>query len=124
MTIRVYGVRATLRQAEKEMDQQLEMELRASALATYADLVRTTPVDTGRARNSWTVSGDVPVIRYEGDGGDQSLYPRQAPGTIWFANGVDYIRPLNEGHSRQAPIRFIEQAIVRNIPGAQLAEID
>ncbi len=124
MSIRITGVRATLKEAEEEMDRQVATELRSTALSTYGDLVRTTPVDTGRARNSWTVSWDTPVIRDEGNGGAQSLYQRQAPGSIWFANGVAYIQPLNQGHSKQAPTRFIEQAIVRNIPGAELSELD
>ncbi len=126
MTIRVFGTRKALRQAKKEFDKKAETIMRTSALATYADLVRTTPVDTGRARQSWTVSWDFPRIVDWGQGGAQgaqTLLPRGMTADIWFANGVEYIQPLNMGHSKQAPTRFIEQAIIRNIPG-QTSSID
>ncbi len=126
MTVRVSGVRATLEQNEDDLEREVARHHRATALSAYGNLVRTTPVDTGRARNSWTVSWDFPNITDSQSSTvvQQTLTPRSRPGVIWFANGVDYIRALNEGHSRQAPTRFIEQAIRRGIPEADLSSID
>ncbi len=125
MSIRITGVRATLQEADEDLDREIATQLRSTALSAYGDLVRTTPVDTGRARNSWTVSWDLPVIvnSLTGTSRGSNLSPRNVPSVVWFSNGVDYIEPLNMGHSKQAPSRFIEQAIIRNIPGADLSSI-
>ncbi len=125
MSVRISGVRATLKETDREFNQQIATQLRSTALSAYADLVRTTPVDTGRARNSWTVSWDLPVIinSLNSTSRGARLSPRTVPTVVWFANGVDYILPLNMGHSKQAPTRFIEQAIIRNIPGADLSSL-
>jgi hypothetical protein len=53
-------------------------------------LALATPVDTGLARDSWKV-GQVGPTRCE------------------ISNGVPYIESLNNGHSTQAPVHFIEQ---------------
>ena len=47
-----------------------------------------TPVDTGRARDGWYTTGD--SIR----------------------NDVEYVDDLNQGTSKQAPVRFIEKTVL------------
>lgn len=75
-----------------------------------------TPVDTGFARAQWTPSLHDPI--YEPAPEDQGgIAPLQqlaltvaalALGdTLWFVNGASYIRPLENGHSRQAPLGMI-----------------
>jgi len=55
----------------------------------YKDaLAAATPVDTGRARDSWRVEGDTIV------------------------NDVEYISKLNSGSSQQAPEYFIEKTLL------------
>lgn len=51
-----------------------------------------TPIDTGNARQGWHLHGNALV------------------------NNVEYVNRLNEGHSRQAPSRFIEQTLLKE-PG-------
>ena len=57
------------------------------------ELVANTPIDTGRARASWSV----PFSK----------------GRAIVRNSVDYIGDLNEGSSKQAPAHFIESVAMR-----------
>lgn len=58
----------------------------------HGGLMRSTPVDTGNARNGWQLTlGADPAIE----------------------NQVPYIGKLNDGHSKQAPALFIEAEINR-----------
>lgn len=101
------------------------------ALAIDAELVITTPVDTGRARSNWTLTLDMPPPpdeTYEayspGKEGSTGAANAQAsmeqartaltdrrPGQeIHISNNLPYIGRLNEGWSAQAPAGFIERA--------------
>ena len=55
-----------------------------------SELKNATPVDTGRARDGWKVSGDS------------------------IENDVPYIEHLNEGSSQQAPAYFIEATLLKH----------
>lgn len=74
-----------------------DIEARAADVAKkcqldlHGELMLRTPVDTGQARNGWQMGGDGQVLTVE--------------------NMVSYIGILNAGHSKQAPIGFVENAI-------------
>jgi len=82
-------------------------------------LVGKTPVDTGRARGSWTIAVNE---------ADRTVLPPAPPGTVYpppaigaldvrlneslvISNNLPYITALNEGHSQKAPKAFVELAI-------------
>ena len=71
-----------------------------------------TPVDTGQARNSWYIG--YTETYFDGEQGSTSnitiLSPKDKPQEIIVTNGVTYIQFLNNGHSQQAPMKFIESA--------------
>lgn len=96
-----------------------------------ANLIETTPVDTGWARANWVPRIGEP---YTSDGGIEfnaeerrasvgSARGAQAAGTaslltydldrgpVFVSNNVPYIEVLNSGSSKQAPAAFIEAAI-------------
>jgi hypothetical protein len=86
------------------------------------ELIRKTPVDTGWARANWVVSIGTPHTGVVGSreavsqagqiaGQGRLLVYRLNQGQIWISNNVPYIGKLNEGHSKQAPAGYIEQAI-------------
>lgn len=108
-TINLSTAVATL---ERDIDRAVEKELRARALQAFADVKLMTPVDTGQARNSWYIGY---TERYfDGEVGSTSnisiLSPKDKPQEIIVTNGVTYIQFLNNGHSQQAPMKFIESA--------------
>lgn len=92
-----------------------------------------TPVDTGRARFGWycsvgSPSNEVPPNAPNGwksNHGKNPYFPvpniterTDLPSftitdTIYIANNVEYIVPLNNGKSKQAPARFVERSAAR-----------
>lgn len=59
-----------------------------------SELARETPVDTGKARDSWQLR-------------------KVAEGRVVIENKTDYIDDLNRGTSKQAPAFFIENVALR-----------
>lgn len=62
-----------------------------------------TPVDTGRARKGWTPSINAPDFSERGGDPIKVVAQLQPGDSYFYANGVPYIRPLDNGHSAQAP---------------------
>lgn len=112
MTITVINLRSSMATLQDDIDKEVEKQLRAKALKAFADVKLMTPVDTGQARNSWYIGY---TERYfDGEVGSTSnisiLSPKDKPQEIIVTNGVTYIQFLNNGHSQQAPMKFIESA--------------
>ena len=112
MTITVINLRSSMINLQRDIDKEVEKQLRAKSLKAFADVKLMTPVDTGQARNSWYIGY---TERYfDGEVGSTSnisiLTPKDKPQEIIITNGVTYIQFLNNGHSQQAPMKFIESA--------------
>lgn len=121
---------------------------RKVALAVDQTLVMGTPVDTGRARSSWIVAlgeaSDAVVEPYAPlppgtdpgkfsetanaqaamDQGQQAIGQKKPEQPVHITNNVEYIRPLNEGHSAQAPAMFVEAAIAEGVAAVKNERID
>ena len=112
MTITVINLRSSTINLQKDIDKEIEKQLRAKSLKAFADVKLMTPVDTGQARNSWYIGYTEKY--FNGEVGSTSnitiLAPKDKPQEIIVTNGVTYIQFLNNGHSQQAPIKFIESA--------------
>ena len=112
MTITIINLKSSIDQLDKDIDKTIEKELRARSLKAFADVKLMTPVDTGQARNSWYIGYTEKY--FDGEVGSTSnitiLAPKDKPQEIIVTNGVTYIQFLNNGHSQQAPIKFIESA--------------
>lgn len=65
---------------------QLESVARKSAIELGARIKDGTPIDTGKARGSWSDNGPLVIGK---------LYK--------YSSNLSYIRPLEYGHSAQAP---------------------
>ena len=97
-------------------------------LDVTANLIETTPVDTGWARANWVPkigeTDDQPVGN-PGDAGvaaaaqasGQASIPsyRLEQGKITIANNVPYVPILNDGHSSQAAAGFVQRAIQKAV---------
>jgi hypothetical protein len=100
------------------------------AIGILTHLVHVTPVDTSKALSNWQVSLNEPVSDalppyYEGKGGSTKNSSAQAtlskakitlakkkPGeSIYLSNVLPYIQRLNDGHSQQAPVGFVELSV-------------
>ena len=105
------------------------------ALAVDQAVVLGTPVDKGRARSNWIASVSIESFEFiepyspgdmlgisesanaQGalDQAQRAIATRQSGERIFLVNNATYIIPLNNGHSAQAPINFIETAIMEGI---------
>lgn len=102
------------------------------ALDVTANLVKTTPVDTGWARANWVPNIGSPAGPTQPDGGPEDSDVRSAAfsqsagqaqllgysiqfGKIYIASGVPYIERLNAGSSQQAPAGFVERAVEKAV---------
>ena len=111
MTITVINLRSSINNLQKDIDKEVEKQLRAKSLKAFADVKLMTPVDTGQARNSWYIGYTEKYFDGEGSSSNITiLTPKDKPQEIIVTNGVTYIQFLNNGHSKQAPMKFIESA--------------
>lgn len=115
-------IRAVLR----GLNMATEDVVRRITLEVHANLVETTPVDTGWARANWVPRVGSPTTDPVGTPGAQGvgaasaasqaglagvLNYRLSQGVVWITNNVSYISALNDGHSRQQPAAFVQRAI-------------
>lgn len=125
----------------KNFDTNAGQLIDKTALTVHAVVTLGTPVDSGRARGSWLVeigraaegTTDNPAefgapaaiakaqAKLGGNaGGSSTMRPQR---DVHITNNLPYIVPLNEGHSKQAPIGFVDMGIeagVKLVRGAKL----
>lgn len=112
------------------LEDEINKEARAVAIHLLNGLTRVTPVDTGRARGNWFVGINKSNRNIESERkaaqavveGNSVIskarilnYP-----SITLSNNLPYIEKLNDGHSTQAPKKFVESEISRVVNARQL----
>lgn len=97
-------------------------------LDLFRRIIEKTPVDTGRARASWTIAIAIPdrtvaalgsYPEYQSGAGPgvamaASTLNGLAPGEyqpVWISNNLPYIAALENGHSQQAPSGMVSLSI-------------
>lgn len=101
------------------LERETAKAIKALILEIDANLRKATPVDTGHARASWVPSIGSPSSAEpsgksssEHEAGVASvLRYKLGDGDLYVSNNVPYIHQLNLGHSKQAPVGFVEAAI-------------
>lgn len=108
-----------------------ERTMRMLILEATANLIESTPVDSGWARANWVPAIGAPKL-YAGtkspDGSQvttaaarqqraiaQSALYKWGQGEAFVSNNVPYIGRLNDGHSQLAPSGFVQAAIERAV---------
>jgi hypothetical protein len=108
--------------------------LRKVALSVDATVVSGTPVDTGRARSNWVAELNSPATGTreayspgkEGSTGGPNAQAAIAQAkavisayksgqTVHLTNNLPYIGALNDGRSAQAPVGFVQTAVLNGI---------
>jgi hypothetical protein len=80
---------------KKQIEADFEQQFKQKTTKLVRDLEDATPVDTGLARDSWSIEFD-------------------SKNNAIIKNSQDYVEILNRGTSKQAPRFFIETAILNN----------
>jgi hypothetical protein len=119
MIDKMYDSAEGFAQALNKLVDKFEDEAGSVTRKTLIDLTekikKDTPRDTGRAAAGWLLTSDKPS-EYVPPEGQYPLTTTNDPGpagnwTWWIANNVEYIEPLEEGHSQQAPAGMVANAL-------------
>jgi len=112
-----------IRELRAEIKKVVVETVKKTALRVNQTIILATPVDTGRARANWIATvgfgNAIKVDDVDPTGGATISKNTQTIITakeelemeIHLTNNLDYIIPLNNGHSGQAPAGFIEKAV-------------
>lgn len=105
------GLGLALAAAPDKTRKEAQQAVRKNSLMAERIIKDDMPVDTGRARASWGhySPGDLkaPTDSSSGD----SVWEESPDGlTITQGSNLEYIKPLNEGHSQQMGAGFIDAA--------------
>ena len=80
------------------------------------EIIRTTPIDTGRARGSWMIDTEwkdwkLPEGDHIGSVVESTVKALPDSDRYVIYNNLEYIQALENGHSQQAPSGFVAQAL-------------
>jgi hypothetical protein len=110
-----------LSQIAQILELDVQTVVRRVALDLHKRIVEKTPVDTGRARASWTLNPGRPDrsvapedTQLSAEAATQTALAQQAKAAttkpyeaIWLSNNVVYITQLESGSSQQAPAGMV-----------------
>lgn len=126
------------------VETKAERAVKDCAHAVFNTVVRATPVDTGMARSNWTPELDRAFVglfpaRVPGMGGSTAeanalaavevgtpiidAFEVRANHEIHITNNAPHIRSLNDGHSKQAPAGFVEEAVLHGVAAVRGVKI-
>lgn len=94
------------RVVQEEIETQTEEEYRAFAFDVFGEVLRKTPVDTGRARANWHIQINTPdysTSERTSPTFHETIFDVRGYPTIFISNGLNYIGSLDDGKSKQAP---------------------
>jgi len=95
---------------------------RAATLELFSSVIKSTPVDTGRARGNWQTAVGTPIegeIDRIDQGGSaaiaevQAKTPEGAGQETFMTNNLPYIDSLENGSSKQAPAGMVRKNVAR-----------
>lgn len=103
----------------EEIKDVSELEYKALAFELFGEIIKMTPVDTGRARGNWHINVGRPEYSISsGTRPSQPNYNLDVRGfpSVYISNGLPYMKDLEDGRSTQAPngISQVALAIVRS----------
>lgn len=95
---------------------------RVATLELFSGVIKSTPVDTGRARGNWQTAPGSPAAgeteRLDKSGGEaisevEAKTPEGAGQVTYLSNNLPYIMELEEGSSKQAPEGMVRKNMDR-----------
>jgi len=110
-----------LRKFAEKTGANIDTVRRKVALDIFGNIIKKTPVDTGRAKGSWVSSINSPsssVLNTVDKNGSvalnnaaQTVSAWDGDDTIWIVNNLPYIRRLEYGWSLQAPVGMLRLSV-------------
>ena len=101
--VKINNIEGELRKLAKSIREATLSNTQLTATKLVEALAAATPVDTGKARDSWTLE-------------------KGSKNDVIVSNELDYINYLNEGSSEQAPSHFVEKTAIKfGVPRGAIA---
>lgn len=108
----------------EKVGEQAEMAVKKATIDLFSDVVRATPVDTGRAKGNWQptigapAAGQTAALDPSGGGAMSEIVSTVSAGemgqTFYLSNNLPYIERLEYGsHSKQAPNGMVRLNVQR-----------
>ncbi len=120
------GFEAQLRMFEAKTLDKMERAVRKIALDAYSEVIRMSPVDTGRFRGNWqTAVGSAPYGTIEATDPSGNMVIAKVQGAvggmqvgdvIFMVNNLPYAERLESGWSGQAPSGMVRLTVQRWVP--------
>ena len=105
--MKLKGIEAELERVRKQINSTKLQIVEKKCKQMLNELVEATPVDTGKARDSWNIT-------HTGNPSSPAI----------ISNEVPYISRLNEGSSKQAPAHFVERIALKfGKPVGQIVQV-
>lgn len=104
--------KSDMARATRKIEQAHDQIVRTATLDFFSGTIKSTPVDTGRARGNWQTSVGTPVdgtLERDDPGGSAAIAevtaktPNGAGQETFMSNNLPYIESLENGNSQQAP---------------------
>lgn len=99
----------------------IDLVIRKIALDLFRRVIMKSPVDTGRFKGNWQVAiGSIPagVLAIDDKSGSATISKMtaavlglKAGQVIYLVNNLEYARPLEYGHSKQAPAGVVRTTL-------------
>lgn len=94
----------------QRMGADVELVARKATLDVFTNVLRRSPVDTGRFRANWNVSKGAPDLgttesttQARGTSEVNKVLTLELGGTVYLSNSLPYSLRLEHGYSKQAP---------------------
>ena len=114
--LKLTGVDKAFDELDEEVVETVNALARLQAFEATGALKDATPVDTGRARNSWALVENRNQF-LDAKSGSQTPFigppSKDEIEVLYITNGTPYIEDLNQGSSKQAPARFVETTMLK-----------
>lgn len=135
------GFSKRMKQVASELEENTDKLMRKVVITVVSAVALRTPVDTGRARANWRTNigaalpglvGSFPEGSDGSTGGtaaaqaiNESIRVMQGyeKGDVYISNNLPYIGRLNAGWSQQAPVNFVESAIMSGLNAIRKARL-
>lgn len=120
-----------LRRIEEDILRRQSQVVRKITMDVFNNVIQMSPVDTGRFRGNWQVAtGEAPTGTVEMTDPSGATVMAQVAGevgqmepgdVVYLVNNLPYARPLEDGHSQQAPGGMVALTVQRFQPIADAA---
>jgi hypothetical protein len=95
---------------------RIDDQVRMATFGVFIGIRKDTPIDTGNARNNWQCTIGAPFVGEDASGSDEKIQrtiPRRAGSVVYLTNNVQYIQPLEYGHSTKSPNGMVRVNVAR-----------